>query len=58
MESVMNEQVAQIKVRVPVGIRAWIDERAKANKRSKTAEIEFLLEEARRKDEQNCQSAA
>lgn len=54
----MNEQVAQIKVRVPVGIKAWIDERAKANKRSKTAEIEFLLEEARRKDEQNCQSAA
>lgn len=54
----MNEQVAQIKVRVPAGIKAWIDERARANKRSKTAEIEFLLEEARKKDEQYGQSAA
>lgn len=48
----MSEPAAQIKARVSAGLKSWIGSRAKANKRSKSAEVEFLLEEARKRDEQ------
>jgi len=42
-----------MKLRVSAELRDWISARAKANKRSNTAEIGFLLDKARSKDGEN-----
>ncbi len=55
--SAMNAQAVQMKLRVQPELRDWISAKAKANKRSNTAEVEFLLEEARRRDAEKGRAA-
>lgn len=48
----MSHQYAQVKFRVVPANHEWLKEQAKKNRRSLTAELNFLLDEKRKADEQ------
>lgn len=50
--SSMETQYAQVKFRVVPANHEWLKEQAKKNRRSLTAELNFLLDEKRKADEQ------
>ena len=50
--SSMSHQYAQVKFRVVPANHEWLKEQAKKNRRSLTAELNFLLDEKRKADEQ------
>lgn len=50
--SSMATQYAQVKFRVVPANHEWLKEQAKKNRRSLTAELNFLLDEKRKADEQ------
>lgn len=48
----MATQYAQVKFRVVPANHEWLKEQAKKNRRSLTAELNFILDEKRKADEQ------
>ncbi|MFY1017962.1 Arc family DNA-binding protein [Ectopseudomonas khazarica] len=47
----MSRKDAQVNLRIPDGLKEYLDEQAQLNRRSKTAEIVHRLEQSRRDDE-------
>lgn len=44
----MRQSEPQMKIRLPKELKDWLEEQARANCRSQTAEIVFRLEQAKR----------
>lgn len=52
----MKQTDPQMKIRLPEGLKQWIEVQAKTNCRSQTAEVVFRLEQSRIQHEQSKQA--